>query len=455
MFSTIFKKELLDQVISPKFLIVFLLCLALIPPSLLLNYKSYKDSALEHEFLKKEQKGGTTVVRKPSILSTLAIGLEIVLPKIVIFEKYRTQTQGAQAESEILSNISGKIDFVVIVSFLLGLFAVLYSSTLVVAEKELGTAKLVLANKIHRSVFLFGKYIAGYVVLIIPLFVSFLIGFLLLYFSGFPLFSGENFPRILTLFLLSLLYLSTFFALGLFISTKTHRSSMALLAGFLSWIFFIFVIPKISEPLANLIHPVQGEEVMKMNRSQLRNQIEKEKGKKLSPLYEKYRNKFSDYLKEREPIAKEYEDKIDQELGKFDADHEREKNFNISLSLLMGRLSPALVYTDASLNFCNTGLIDRENFWRSIRAHHLHLTEKFFSKRYEDSFFNEKGEDYMGMSGMLPGTKWPIEWPEFNYKFLTFGETLSRTLPDILLLVIYNLILFAAAYFSFIRYDVR
>jgi ABC-type transport system involved in multi-copper enzyme maturation permease subunit len=131
------------------------------------------------------------------------------------------------------------------------------------------------------------------------------------------------------------------------------------------------------------------------------------------------------------------------------------KNFNISLSLLMGRLSPALVYTDASLNFYNTGLIDRENFWRSIRAHHLHLTEKFFSKRYEDSFFNEKGEDYMGMSGMVPGTKWPIEWPEFNYKFLTFGETLSRTLPDILLLVIYNLILFAAAYFSFIRYDVR
>jgi ABC-type transport system involved in multi-copper enzyme maturation permease subunit len=48
-----------------------------------------------------------------------------------------------------------------------------------------------------------------------------------------------------------------------------------------------------------------------------------------------------------------------------------------------------------------------------------------------------------------------IVYPEFRYKFLSFGDTLSRTAPDILLLAIYNLIFFAAAYYSFTRYDVR
>jgi len=335
MLSTIFKKELLDQLISPKFLIVSLLCLVLIPPSVLMNYKNYKSSFIEYEFLKKDYKDTQKILhlppkvfRKPSILSTYGLGLERVLPKIIVFKKYQFETKGTGAGHEILSNITGKIDFVIITSFLLGLFAILYASTLIVSEKEAGTLKLVLANKTKRNVFILGKFLAGYTILIIPLLISFLISLLLLFYMGFPLFSNENFSRILSVFLLSLLYLSTYFALGLFISTRTHKSSIALMVSFLIWIFLTFVIPKISEPLANFIHPIQSDEVMMMKRRQLRNQIELEKGKKLAPLAQKYiweARDFERYRKEREPIAKEYEEKIEKALQEFDRQYQREK----------------------------------------------------------------------------------------------------------------------------------
>lgn len=465
MFKTIFKKELIDQLISPKFLIVFLLCLILIPPSLVMNYKNYRNNLFEYEYLKRDYNERKKIVnlpltahREPSILSTFGIGLERVLPKVIIFKKYHTETQTTQAEHELLSNITGKMDFVLIVSFLLGLFAILYASALIVGEKETGTLKLVLSNKTKRSAFLFGKYMAGYIVLVIPLFISFLISILFLAFSGFPLFSADNFSHILVLLILSLIYLSTFFALGLFISTRSQKTSVAFILSFLIWILLAVVVPKISEPLANIIHPIQSDEVRMMKRRQVRDQIELEKGAKLAPLAQKYiwgregARDFNKYREERAPIASEFEGRIERALQELDAQSQKEKDFNVNLSLLIARLSPSLIYTHSSLNFCNTGLADRENFFRNLMTYHNQLSTVYFKNTYDDIIVSEDGKSKSHISGRSSSES---EIPEFQYEFLILGETLKSSLPDILLLILYNLILFSAAYFSFVRYDVR
>jgi hypothetical protein len=48
-----------------------------------------------------------------------------------------------------------------------------------------------------------------------------------------------------------------------------------------------------------------------------------------------------------------------------------------------------------------------------------------------------------------------VDCPAFRYKFPSFAETLKDTAPDIVLLALFNLIFFAAAYYSFTRYDAR
>jgi ABC-type transport system involved in multi-copper enzyme maturation permease subunit len=430
----------------------------------LLNYKNYKNQNFEYEFFKRdyiEAKKSTnlppTVFRKPNILTTFAVGLEDVLPKVISFRKFQKETKSTAVENELLSNVTGKLDFVVIVSFLLGLFAILYASTLIVGEKESGALKVVLSNSTKRSTFLLGKYLAGYVILIIPLVISLLLSLILLYLNGFPLFTGEILLRILSILVLSFLFLSTFFSLGLFISTRCHKTGVALITGFLVWIILTFVIPKISEPLANFIHPIQSREVVMMNRRQARTQIELEKGKRLEPIARKHvfgegPRDFGKYIEERAPIAKEFEDRIDRTLNEYDAQHKKEKDFNTNLSLFIARLSPPLIFSNASLNFCRSGLSDRDNFFRSIDSHYIQLDSEYFKNSYDDMIVSDDGRSKSHISGTTGSDS---ELPEYNFQFLSYGDTLNKNILDILILVFYNLILFTAGYFSFTRYDVR
>ncbi len=442
-------------------MIISLLCLVLVPASLLLNYASYRTAFHEYESTQSDAKNSTNVSRMPSALSTFGIGLEIVLPKTVSFSKYQIEAKGTQAQNEILSNINGKIDFVVIASFLLGLFAVLYAGTEICGEKEAGTLKLVLANPTRRSSVLAAKYLGGFCVLLIPLGVSFLIGLLLLLLEGFPLFSAGNLARVLALLGLSVLYLSALFSLGLLISTRTHRTSLALLASFFVWIFMTFIIPKTSEPVAGLIRRVRSEEVMKAGRKQLRDQIEREKGKALAPLMNKYLNEqgqgkwdWDAYTKARGPVAKDFEERIEQTLQNYDDQYEREKSVRRALSLNIARLSPASIYTQAALDFCHTGVADLENFTRSLKTHYIQLSGALFKYQFQDTFTSEDGHSSRSMGGDSRREE-KTDYPKFRYEFTTFAETLKDTAPDIILLVLFNLIFFAAAYYSFTRYDVR
>lgn len=461
MFSTILRREFLDQLLSPKFLIISLLCLVLVPASLLLNYASYRSAFHEYESIQNDAKNSTVISRMPSALSTFGVGLEMVLPKTVTFSKYQIEAKGTQAQNEMLSNINGKFDFVVLVSFLLGLFAVLYAGTEVCGEKEIGTLKLVLANPTKRSSVMAAKFLGGFSVLLMPLGVSYLIGLLLLLLEGFPVFAGGNLARVLALLALSVLYLSALFSLGLLISTRTHRTSLALLLSFFVWIFMTFIIPKTSEPVAGLLRPVRSEEVMKAGRKQLRDQIEKEKGKALAPLMNKYLNEqgqgkwdWDTYTKARGPVAKEFEERIEQTLQNYDDQYEREKSVRRALSLNIARLSPASIYTQAALDFCHTGVADLENFTRSLKNHYIQLSGALFKYQFQDSFTSEDGHSSRSMGGDTHGIE-KVDYPKFRYEFPGFAETLKDTAPDIILLVLFNLIFFAAAYYSFTRYDVR
>jgi ABC-type transport system involved in multi-copper enzyme maturation permease subunit len=155
-------------------------------------------------------------------LSTFGIGLESILPKTVNFSKYQTEPKGMQAQNEILGNINGKLDFVVIVSFLLGLFGVLYAGTMICGEKEAGTIKLVLSNPAKRSAVITAKFLGGLSVLLIPLAISYALALLLLQLDGFPLFTYENLVRVLALLGLSVLYISALFSLGLDLPDLHH-----------------------------------------------------------------------------------------------------------------------------------------------------------------------------------------------------------------------------------------
>ena len=122
--------------------------------------------------------------------------------------------------------------------------------------------------------------------------------------------------------------------------------------------------------------------------------------------------------------------------------------------LNIARLSPTAVFTQAALNLCDTGVADLDNFDGSLRSHRLQLFQAVFWFQFNDEYSSEDGHTNMGYSGNSREDD-KIVYPQFRYAFPRFEETLRATAPDILLLVFFNLLFFAAAYVSFTRYDVR
>jgi hypothetical protein len=199
---------------------------------------------------------------------------------------------------------------------------------------------------------------------------------------------------------------------------------------------------------------------MRANRTQIQQQIEREKGQALAPLMNKYlpenggEQDWAAYKKERGPVAREYEERLEQALQKFNAQYEKEKSIHRSISLNIARLSPASTYSQVALDLCHTGVADLENFSQSLQAYYILLYEALFQYQWNDTVESEDGKSAREMGGTsLPSRKYNS--PNYRYRFLAFEQTLRATAPDIILLVLFNLIFFTAAYYSFARYDVR
>ena len=115
---------------------------------------------------------------------------------------------------------------------------------------------MILANRVPRDRFLLGKVIGGYINLLISLVTPVILGILILLIYPDVSLSGQDWVRVGIIFLVFFLYLSVFFSLGLFVSTRSARSSSSFLTLLIIWVAFVTVIPKVSILAATQIDPI-------------------------------------------------------------------------------------------------------------------------------------------------------------------------------------------------------
>lgn len=302
MLWLIAKKDFLLNLISARFITGFLLCLVIIPFTVVVNVDNYL-SQVEIYKIEKEKADKEfneirvwsmlrpTVVKEPEVLSIFSNGIsgnlgnknEIKLREYPLFPSGHIITR-----DNPLLNAFFSIDFSKVIAILISLIALVFSYDAITREREDGTMKQSFTGNVSRITFLFGK-ITGLLLTLLPilLFCYILACLIVLLNPGIAI-SAADWVGILLLFFTSIIYMLVFILIGMLISALTARSSTSIILSLLCWIWFLFLLPNIAAYLS--------QSIVK------------------TPLYDNIQNVFTEYDKD---FRKDYDEADERVKNEF------------------------------------------------------------------------------------------------------------------------------------------
>ena len=465
MLMKIIRKEILDNILSPKFVFTFLLCTILIILSIYTGITNYRADLKEYNSaiaLNKKNLDsqpswgalaglGTKITKPPQVLSTLIVGIQDAVGRnATVNIAYDPSLVDSKYDSNPVFAIFGALDLTLIVKIVLSLFAILFTFDAIVGEKEQGTLKLTLSNRVPRDQFILGKAIGSFISLLVPLVIPFLMGLILL--NIFPDISlnGEDWLRIGIIFVLFLFYLSVFFTLGLLVSARTTRSSSSLFILLFIWVIFIFVIPKGAVIVSKFINPVPSVHEVNAQKDAFLQEMQaagpakmqewmKDNPRESTP---EYQEKFRKFL---EDLQQDLTAQIDAKNAEYEEAYQAKRRKQQRLALNISRVSPASALTFGALSLGKTGIHEHERFLNSIKTY-----KPIFTK-----WVNAKMMKNLNLSGGQQPKPVLDDMPLHQFKPMNLRESFALAIPDFVVMAFMIILLFAGAFVSFLKYDIR
>ena len=392
--SVLIKRELFDNLTSSRYILMSILCVALCVTSIVLMSYDYERR------LKRTGSSNWRLTKPVEPLSLIARGTDEFIGRPLTPQthaRYQAigQTYHYYGEEHHIFDLFTTPDFVYIVGTILSAFAIFLSCDNICREKETHTLSLLLSHSLPRTTLLAAKWLGGYTSFLISLLPAFLLLLIFLaLFAGVPL-QTEHWIRISVIFVLSLIYLSVFFTLGLLISSLTHRPATALILGLFIWAIWALGVTRAGILTARTIAPVQSE---------------------------------GEHRKAKERVATRHEitEQERETLWKMDDAYITSVDKQIRLGQNLARFSPMASYVYASTTLAQTGIPDYVDYRKRV------------SKWIRDNI----------RKGVRP-------WPQFAHQSLSLDQGLSEIYVDLLGLLLWNVLLFMGANLVFLRYDAR
>ena len=396
--------------------------------------------------------------RKPKLLALCSEGFEKSLPNCFTFDAFTNNLPEIRGQGNFTLSHFNSIDWVFIVSMILSFLALVFTYDCISGEREDGTLRQILANTIPRYEVLFGKYLGVVITIGIPLFIGLLISLIIVIASNVVVTSGLDWLKILAIIMLSFLYLSMFILLGMFVSSRTTHTANSMVILLLIWVVVVVLIPS----FGRIISEVSGKAPNPVDLERKLSEIGAEMWAKADELFGKGAGFMSTIRNHpaNKPAAR----------GRLKTattnarNHARDDHHNKMLAqAFSGRnltcISPVVIYQRASEAIAGTGINHVLNIRRQIDEYRASLREYIRSKDAEDPdslhlIFPDSGcaRAWRTISHN------PVDFdtvPKFQERDLALGQSLKLAIWDIGLLALFNLVLFAASFASFLRYDPR
>lgn len=480
MWKMIAEKELRDHLQSTRFLVAAAVSTLLIVTSIWLGISHYKARVAQYEQalqmmydLASQQTNWMSVsmaaYRKPNPAEIFSNGVNSDIGRYSNIGQWaEVRLVRSEYSDDPMMAAFQFLDPMFVVLIVLSLIAILFTYNAVNGEKESGTLKLVFANKVSRSEYIIGKLVGSWLVIMAPVFISFLIGALLLILLGVGL-TVAHWGQFAMFALASILYATCFMLLGVFVSALTHRSSVSFLILLVVWICAVLIIPKAATMLAGQAIPVPTVDEIESRVTSFATQTRTEfftgmarrsrerfqSAKDMKP--EDRQQVFSAFMKETEELRKEMDKKIAANSARVYEDYYNQKNRQELLAFSLAKISPASQFQLVTMKLSGTDVALKKRYEDVMKEYKAQYSN--FSQQKGGMFGIRISSGRGSTSGSVMGPEEKkvdiSEAPKFTDPEYSFGTAVAASLFDLGLLSLFNVLAFVGAFVAFLRFDMR
>ncbi|MFC1635236.1 ABC transporter permease subunit [Planctomycetota bacterium] len=473
MILKIIRKEILQNLLSLRFIFSLLLIISLFASSgfvFVAGHKTQLDNYWEKtnknlsgfrnqaDQLYKLAFYGYDIWRKPKPLTFCVGGHEKSLPNCFGTDAFHSVWR-VKGRHNFLLRRFGDLDWMFIISLPLSFMALFLTYDSICGEKDAGTLRLILSRPIPRYKVLLGKYTGAMITIGMTLLVGLFVNLIIVFSSGVIELHAEGWLKMLVIVLLSILYLSIFVLLGIFVSSRLAYPTNSMVVLLLIWVGLVILIPCLGRAVSDVFYKTPSDAVWTRRFSEMKEQLDREaKAGKYGKNALGYHSD-PNHPSVNPPAVARY-------WNAFSAGviQQREEGHNQRVAqALAGRryayISPMVIYQQASEAIVGTGIHRCIRIWEQINRYRNQLKEYVLSQDAKDDdslhllfFPKDLVKDWNAISNK------PVDFdtvPKFQEKDWVLGESLRLAIWDIGLLVLFNLGFFAASWVSFMKYDVR
>lgn len=476
MLLHIVRKELLDQLLSLRFAIACGVCLIVFLLSAVVLTRDYREALSTYNMNRVMHRNelqqrteiwdlyqGVTVDRPLNAMNTLVRGLSKELTESVQVQPgNRLDFPEGWRQNPVLP-LFPPVDFVFIVGIIMSLLALAFAYDGVSGEAETGVLKLLMSYSAPRDLVLLGKWLGGYLALIAPFTVSFVLVLLVMLLFPDVQPDGESSLAVLALYGLALLYLGAVYSLGLFVSCRTRLASTSITVLLLLWVSLILAVPNMAPYVVSHVVPTPSAEEVAREKQALR----QEQQQRMQAIIEEEQerlgrdNVWSDESVQ-ERIRAEGEE-VEAEIQKIEDSFQTQVAGQTRLSGILARLSPLTSFNLAAFDLAAAGIAQEEEWVESLEAFgdtwQAYSNEKqrawreFMERRAAES---EDGRVMFTSADMEQfGDLDLSDAPRFHFSHMSVSDRLAGIYVDLALLALWNVAFFMLAYLSFLRYEVN
>jgi ABC-type transport system involved in multi-copper enzyme maturation permease subunit len=327
-----------------------------------------------------------------------------------------------------------------------------------------------------RSKIILAKFAGGVLTLLGPFLVSIAAGMLIILLHPRVSWSGADWGALGLIIVGALLYISVFYLIGILISSAHRSSSSSIMTSLFVWVLLVLVVPNLSPYVASFLAPAPSrikvarevERLTDVDRDELGRKLAAEKRREVLKQYPVLAERLTE-AEVKKRVAEDPEYRKAYEVGRaaterawaeanriqkakadvLEQDKLQREEAQTDLARSISMASPLADFSYLATDLSSTGTQNMVHFELLRRAWETAFYHDYQTKKVEALKAKDPTADLWNT---------PIDMtdsPRFRYTEEGLGGRVHAALPPFAVLLGTCVVLFAAAYISFIRYDVR